>query len=125
MRIVDRKEFLKLPENTVYSLFAPCVFDGLLIKASPANFMPNDWLYDDLICPVDADSSCASADVLLAADEDSSLSIQMDFNCTGRDGSFDQNQKFAVYEMDDIRGLIARLSDCLVEKDRAHNHEAE
>lgn len=32
MRIVRAKEFLKLPENTLYSTYEPCVFGELKIK---------------------------------------------------------------------------------------------
>ena len=37
MRIIDRVEFLKLPENTVYSPFKPHYFGGLSIKGETIN----------------------------------------------------------------------------------------
>lgn len=123
MRIVDRTEFLSLPQGTVYSEFSPIVFDGLFVKASGAGAYLNDWLYDDLIAPVECNGSDQFADILLEADADSNKSFPLDFEYTGRDGTFEKDQKFAVYELDDVRGLIARLSECLVENLKPHPEE--
>ena len=36
-------------------------------------------------------------------------SFALDFECEGRDGMFDDRQLFAVWEPQDVAGLIARL----------------
>jgi hypothetical protein len=110
MRIVNRKEFLALPSGTVFQKFTPCVFGDLQIKGS--NCGEDDFA--DLVIPeVDA-NSCSEMDAILhKAEEDSSFSFDLDFECYGRDGEFQQDQLFAVWERKDIEGLIGVLTKCL------------
>ena len=109
MKIVNREEFLKLPENTLYSKFKPCYFDDLSIKY---NTMGNDFVCVSIIDSIECDSSEEFSDKLFDAMENKK-SIAMDFDNCGRDGMFNDDQLFAVWESDDIRKLIIELSNCL------------
>ena len=97
--------------GTVYSKYEPCVFHGLYVKADEPGNYKDDWLYDDLIGAINADSSEDFTDKCEAMERGES--VKMDFEQTGRDGLFDNNQLYAIYETDDIKELINRLSKSL------------
>lgn len=109
MRIVNRKEFLSMPSGTVYSHYMPQVSEGLMIKGDT---WTNDWLYQDLLFNVEGESSDEASDKLTDAEENGT-SFKLDLNCGSRDGMFDENQLFMVYEKSDIERLIEALKDCL------------
>lgn len=114
MRIVDRKAFLALPEGTFY---AKCErfpsslgFHGTLsIKYESYS---NDWRYIDV---VDIEPSEAEqydvAEALIDAHvamQDRGASYPM-CNSTSREGLFDEDQLFLIFERDDLlnlRGLV-------------------
>jgi hypothetical protein len=109
MKIVDRQTFLAMPEGTVFSKYKPCIFDGLFVKASHGGEYANDFLYDDLIAPVDAGDSGEGFDMLFASQERGD-EVPLTFSdATTRDGLFDDDQLFAVYSDDDVSMLIHRL----------------
>jgi hypothetical protein len=115
MKIVDRKTFLALSPNTVFSKYEPCVFDPIAIKLDTLeggnDFFVNDSLHDGIEC-----QSCDDEQYKLDAAQQG-MSIPLTFNIIGRDGFYDEDQLFAVWEPDDIRGLIARLTECLPKED--------
>lgn len=109
MKIVDRATFLALPENTLFAKYAPCYFEELCIKGET---WPHDFLVQQIADAIESKGSedfCKKLD--LAQFEGASL--PMDFNNMSRDGCFDADQLFAVYEDADVRALIARLTECL------------
>jgi len=104
MKIVNLEEFRKLPAGTVFSKYEPCVFDGLMVKGDTWS---HDFLYQDLIGNIEADGSkqyfekCEQMQAGFSAD--------LDFDCLERDGLFEKDQLFAVYEPYDLEQLIGRL----------------
>lgn len=108
MRIVDLKTFRTMPEGTVFMKYEPCCFDELCVKGRT---LENDFLYADIVGEIEAESSDEFSAKLTAA-ENTFASIPMDFNCYTRDGCFDPKQLFAIYEKQDIEGLIAKLQEC-------------
>lgn len=109
MRIVNRKEFLALPSMTLYSKYAPCYFEDLQIKGET---WPHDFLTHQVADAIKCTSSENFSDKLFCAQE-TGCSLEMDWTCWGRDGCFDEDQLFAVWETDDLKGLIGMLSKCL------------
>lgn len=109
MRIVNRKEFISMPSGTVYSHYMPQVSEGLMIKGDT---WTNDWLYQDLLFNVEGGSSDEASDKLTDAEENGT-SFKLDLDCGSRDGMFDEDQLFMVYEKSDIERLIESLKDCL------------
>lgn len=109
MRIVKRAEFLAMPPQTLFSKYRPCVFDDLMIKGETWG---NDFLYQQIIDAVKARDSGEFADILFKSAEDGS-SFELDFDCQGRDGMFDADQLFAVWERKDVEALITRLQTVL------------
>lgn len=109
MRIINLKEFLKLPEGTLYVKFDPVLFDELSIKESSISDL--DWIYSPII-NVDA---IDSADIYGITNESlvEGSSFDLDINCTTREGMYDESQLFAVYEKSDVKQLIQKLNDSL------------
>lgn len=115
MKIMKRIDFLKLPANTLFAPYAPCYFEGLMIKGETLN--GNDWCEQEIAGAIDAHDSGEWADMLFRAAE-TGESLPMDFDCEGRDGSFEPDDRlFAVYEPKDVEYLINRLKRCLTPSD--------
>lgn len=113
MVIVDRKTFLALPAGVVYSKYEPCVFGALEIKGdSTPSTEPRDFFSQQIADAVDASGSDDMSNILFAA-EKTGGSFSMDLDCEGRDGLYDEEQLFAVWERDDVKELIRRLAETL------------
>ena len=111
MKIVNRKEFLKLPENTVYTEYEPCVFGPLRIKMQ--TLPSNDWGEQALVDAIECSDGGDFIDQLELA-RLKGASLKMDFNCCGRNGCFGpENELFVVLESEDIKQLLERLRECL------------
>lgn len=115
MRIVDRATFLTLSKGTVYAKYEPCWFGDLDIKDDTLSLVaPGDWFYQDIVNAIDSTGGFDFAEQL-----DDSLangsSVRMDFDGLGRDGLFEADQLFAVWEPQDVRGLIHRLHRALAD----------
>ncbi len=93
MKVVDRKEFLKLPAGTLYTLFKPCYTEGLAIKHATLDH-GDDWFYTELI----ASTVENNGDTKL----DNGEELPFNADWTGRDGAFDPQQMFIVYSPADI-----------------------
>lgn len=108
MRIVDRKTFLQLPKGTVYSKFNPSIFYELNVKTSnPEDEWGNDWVHIPLIEGfIKGDRNHIDYDY-----------FEFDLDCSVRDGSYEEEQLFAVYDKNDILKLIARLTYSFLESD--------
>lgn len=109
MKIVNRKEFLALSPGTLYQKYKPCFCEGLEIKFNNVN--DNDWavLHLDAIALVPAGDPNA-VDALL----DANTGFRIDCSNIARDGCFDADQQFMIWEKEDIKDLIDLLvHDCL------------
>ena len=109
MRIVDLKTFRSLPEGVVFMKFRPNVFGELSIKGETWEY---DFLYADLTKNILCEGYSEKFEILHKAESDQSLSVKLDFDCYSRDGCFEDDQLFAVYEQSDIDGLIGSLKKC-------------
>jgi len=111
MRIVNRKTFLALPENTVYAKHFECDgFNELQIKGET---WTNDWLYENLNDFDDHDTSEERYDKIEAMrKEGKSFPLRLD-SCS-RDGLFDDEQWFAIYDKEDVAKIIARLTKTIL-----------
>lgn len=116
MRIVNKQEFYTLPSGTLYSEYRPCHFNGLMIKLDTCyhseNNDPFDFLYIDLIGSVKAESSDEEADILHAREKDGK-SFAMEFDCSARDGLYEDDALYAIYEVEDIMGLGMAIVNCI------------
>ena len=109
MKIINRKEFMEMPAGTVFSYYHPCVFQGLYIKDSAPEKGYPDFSMSDLIGAVENYSSEDFNDKCDRMEAGESLPV--DFECSGREGLFDDELLYAIYETADIQKLITRLSN--------------
>lgn len=111
MRIVDRKTFLKFPAGTFYCKYKPCIFDNLSIKMDTTDG-GNDWWYHDI---GDAIKSYSSEHLFGILDDMQidGISAEMDFYCIARDGLYDSDQLFAIWERSDLEAFYKRIGEIL------------
>jgi len=107
MKILTRKQFMNTPIGTVFSYYEPQCFRDLMIKQSDLSGWETDFLYDNIIGALESESSDEYSNkcVKMEAGE----SVLMDFEATSREGLFEEEQLFAVYEKEDVEKLIKRL----------------
>ena len=111
MKIVNLETFRKLPDGTLFMKYEPCNFGDLRVKVET---LDSDFLFESITDEIEASGSNELFDKLFAAEKDSTMSLKMDFDATDRDGLYEADQLFAVYEKDDICGLIDKLNKCMV-----------
>jgi hypothetical protein len=99
MRVVDRKTFLTLPEGVVYAKGPKWAPGGLLFKGQS---LENDWFCLNP-CWVSARDSGEAVDHLDAMLEQGT-SFPME-DAYGRDGYFDDNEVFLIFERADLKTL--------------------
>ena len=114
MRIVNKQEFYKLPEGTLFANYEPIIFNGLCIKYQNMyndKNEPIDYIYESLLGNVDCESTEHFADILLKAEENGN-SFKLDFDCGERDGCYEAEELFAIYEKEDMVEFIRKLNFC-------------
>lgn len=111
MKILTRKQFLKTPVGTVWSYYEPCVFRELNIKTSDSKDYENDFVYFGLIGEFD----CKGSDDHSVVCQRMELgeSIPASFEETTREGLFEDEQLFLIYEQEDVENMIKTLQDTL------------
>lgn len=100
MKVVNRKDFLKLPDGTIFCKGTKWCFDNISVKG---HSWENDFLYVDL-CNIDANDTGQWVDRL-----EESLAIGTSYpinNQAARDGMFDEEGIFLVFEKEDLKFLI-------------------
>lgn len=109
MKIVNRKEFLALPENTLFAKCGDHDIGELHIKGET---MGNDFVsasfkgyeYEE------ASDFCSKFDKMVEE------KIQLPFapyDDACRDGLFDEDQLFMIYDKEDIKKIIEMLQQCI------------
>lgn len=109
MKIINKKEFLKLPANTVFSDYEPCNFGPLMIKGDNVG---NDYSEQQIADAIKCSDSGEFIDLLEKAGKEE-ISVDMDFDCEYRNGLFEDDGLYAIWEKKDIQALIERLGECL------------
>jgi len=109
MKIIGRAAFLELPPGTLYSKYSPCMFGAMEIKGET---LSNDFYVQSISDAVACDSSDQFSEILEDA-RNTGSSFNMDFECEGRDGFFDQDELFAIWEHNDVQSLIQRLQQVI------------
>ncbi|POA45582.1 hypothetical protein C1893_23285 [Pseudomonas sp. MPR-ANC1] len=116
MRIVDLKTFLAMPEGTVFSKYDPAIIREPMVKLESIDHHGElkDFRYTSLTDEVDASGSAERDHILITA-EDEGVSFALDFHTSMRDGEYDLDQLFAVWERNDVSGLIERLQEAFAQ----------
>jgi len=108
MKLLNRKDFLALDGEWLFSKYEPFVFGDLTIKIE--NFGDNDFITQQI---VDAVACTGTEDFIDKLNNAETNDINMDFYNEGRDGCLDKDQLFAVWSKDDVKALIDRLQKVL------------
>lgn len=108
MKIINRQQFLQLPAGVLFTKFEPSCFDELRIKGDTIGA---DFHAVTIADAIDADGTSDLLDKIHRAEGGESL--HMDFETVQRDGLFDEDQLFAVWEREDVEKLVGRLLDSL------------
>jgi len=115
MKIVTKQEFYKLPNGTLFSYYEPCIINGLMIKLDTITSgvygkEPIDFFYQDLIGNVNTDNGEFS-EILINAQENK-VDFDLDFEVGERDGLYEENALYVVYNSDEIKQLSKIIAGC-------------
>ena len=114
MKIISRDEFLKLPEGTIFSKYEYMVFGPLSIKGDSLTNPCIDFFELAIAEAVDCWGPAECIQMLDSA-EHKGTSFAMDLECMGRDGLFEKEQLFAVWEKEELLALIGVLQKAIKE----------
>jgi hypothetical protein len=114
MKIVNRKEFLKMPIGTVFSEFDGYNFNDMLVKHETIDNGIEDIDYWEMsmianLKNKEGDDYCDTLERIMKEPVETEISL-------GRNGLFDQDQLYAIYETEDIDLLIQILRDATINK---------
>lgn len=106
MKVINKEDFLKLKEETLFSFYQSAAFEGLFIKN---NCIDSDEAYsfDEIIGAVENYSTGDFFDKCELMRKGGSVPV--DFDYTDRGDVIPEDQLFAVYEKEDVVKLIDRL----------------
>lgn len=111
MRIVNRKEFLAMPSGTVYCKYERMgILGDLCIKYRS---LKADWYYLALADFDDCNDSTEFVDKLDQMEKDPKLSYPLNCDTTARDGLFEDNEMFMVYDKKDVMNIVDILINTL------------
>ena len=102
-KIINRTDFLKMPANTLYREYQPCILGDLSIKGDS---LDNDFWVQNL----DA-TDTEDLEQMVAMFE--SCNVSFDLDCKSRDAEFNDDQLYLVYEKKDVEQLFNRIAQCL------------
>lgn len=110
MRIVNKETFLKLPSNTLYCKYTSLgIFGELYIKLGS---LSNDWYYSEITgWPQGCDTSDDFYSKMGLAEGGEEFSFDMEVG--SRDGMYEEEEYFAVFDKEDVKALINKLSSLL------------
>lgn len=106
MRIVNLEELRKQPKGTIYCKYKPCYFSSPKVFGGICG--ESDFICAELIGWVKSSGSDEMYNILHDA-EKTGGSFDLDTECFGRDGFFEDKQLYAIYERKDIEQLIETL----------------
>jgi len=119
MRIVDRTTFLAMPAGTVFIKFPPQPGDGCLdLGADGPILIKEETVGEDFV----VQSTIPSFEGVDRSEDEIAVYADMlkgkgspavDYDFAGRDGYFDKDQLFLVWDRKDLHALIGRLNQAL------------
>ena len=107
MRVVDRTAFLELPKGTFYCKGKEWLFGPMCIKHES---IPGDWYYVNPAW-VDGDDTGECVTRLKHSRENGSSHPMADLDIPTRDGCFEKDAIFLVFEKEDLAKLRAVIDE--------------
>lgn len=108
MRIYNRKDFLNLPPDTIFCKGTEWCFENLCRKEES---IENDFFYQEL-CDIDCTNS-EDRDEKFEDALKNATSLEIN-RCNSRDGMFDDDAVFLVFEKKDLLYLYEVIIKCVV-----------
>lgn len=112
MKIVDRNTLLALPAGTVFMHYSPGMFRGLYVKGQSildADGEALDWWERRLDRPGFPAGDCNDDYFEALAMLESGAELPASFDTWARDGLFDAEQRYAVFDRADAQALTGAL----------------
>ena len=113
MKVINRRDFIKLKAPVLFSEFEPCVFGPLSIKYQSYEFDSggNDYCDVTINSAIKSESSFDFSNKCFDMEE-KNISVDVDLETATRDGMFNYDQMYAIWENKDIDKLISKLKEC-------------
>lgn len=111
MRIVNLDTFLAIKGEVLFAKYEPVIFNDLCIRSAGGAYSNKDFVCQEII-QVEGDDGNEVINKLFRSAEQGE-SFKLDLDCMGRDGLFNPDQLFLVWEKEDVKALIARLTTTL------------
>jgi hypothetical protein len=117
MKIVDRKTFLALPDGTVFRRFLEgTIQETLEVKGNTTREMTDDFAGDfntmEVGGRIEMEDPSKSEHVAAEKAAETGASLPIMFDGWGRDGGYDEEEWYAVYEVQEMAAMIAMLTKC-------------
>lgn len=113
MRIINRKELMKMKAPFIFSHYSPCNIDDLFI-CTDTTYHGNDFIEAQLLGEaISMDGKNEDTIGVLIDAEENGTEFKLDLECGGREGLFDDTKLYAVYNNEDIQRLIDKLSSVI------------
>lgn len=104
MKIVTKQQFLQM-KNVVYAEYKPSCIDQVCIMHGALTH--NDFNYSVLFGDIDAEGAEESFDIYYRMEQGESFPMEVEI--TRRDGMYDEEQLYMVFEKEDIVKVTATL----------------
>jgi hypothetical protein len=114
MKLLNRDDFMKLPKGVVFCKGKPCFFEGMQIKGNTSfkdDGTPFDFFARDL-CMFETNSSDDFTNTYFKAIESGVFGRSLN-KSECRDGIFDNDDKFLVYDLDDLCELRSLINEAI------------
>lgn len=119
MRIVDRATFLAMPAGTIFAKMGKqmpgqpnLTYGDVAIKGDTIS---NDYVVQNLFTWFEGTTDTLSWMDTMFRMFEGEESATLDYDFSGRDGLFEQEQLFAVWSRDDARSLVNRLQKAFID----------
>ena len=116
MKLYKRKDFIKLKAPIIYSRVDDNRSEFMYGLFCMTENWDVDWIEQDLIGEVGVPDDISDGFVALLYQinlRDSFKEFTTDLECSGRDGMYDDDDVFVVWDKTDITKLRDYLNDCL------------
>ncbi len=111
MKIYRRADFMNLPSGTIFCKGKPWYWENISVKGSGPEYTID--FIEMSLCDIDSEDSGEWSEKLERMLE-LGESYPLMTDCYGRDGCFDDDDIFLVYEASDLKELIKILQNAVI-----------
>ena len=118
MRVVNRSEFMMLPIGTIFSEWDGSECIGMKVKNKTLfgyDGKAIDYIEANIINSIENNGTESFFEKVDLVNDGESVSLDMSYY--GRNGLFDDEQKYAIYEEGDLLQMISLLQSSVTKED--------